>query len=154
VKVWRIAKQRYGRNAGALFDGEGSRLFGGRWTSVGTRAVYTSEHLALAAMEVLVHVDRPQLLKSYVTASATIPDDEIEAIDVAMLPRNWRSYPAPPELQAIGDAWVTAGRTLALKVPSVIVAGSWNVLLNPEHPSFKRAALGAPTGFAFDSRLK
>ena len=37
---WRIVKSRY---ASTAFDGEGARLYGGRWNSSGTRMVYSLE---------------------------------------------------------------------------------------------------------------
>ena len=65
MKVWRLCKRRH-----AAFDGEGARLAGGRWNRPGGAVVYTSESLALAALELgdpLVHVpgrrDRPGLLE-------------------------------------------------------------------------------------------
>jgi hypothetical protein len=37
--TWRIVKRRY---ASSAFDGEGARLYGGRWNSPGTPVVYSS----------------------------------------------------------------------------------------------------------------
>jgi len=69
------------------------------------------------------------------------------------LPPNWREYPAPPQLQAIGDKWVRSKRSAVLRVPSVIVPGEHNYLLNPEHPKFRRIVVGKPEKFALDLRL-
>src|SRR4051812_18031854 len=49
---WRIVKEKHARTA---FSGEGARIFGGRWNSPGISIVYCSEHLSLAALEILVH---------------------------------------------------------------------------------------------------
>ena len=56
MRVFRIC-----RKAHAAFDGEGARLYGGRWNRRGTAVVYASESLALAALELLVHAE-PALL--------------------------------------------------------------------------------------------
>ena len=49
---WRIVKERHVASA---FSGEGARIFEGRWNSAGVRMVYCSEHISLAALEILVH---------------------------------------------------------------------------------------------------
>ncbi|MDB6038389.1 MAG: hypothetical protein JWM99_2230, partial [Verrucomicrobiales bacterium] len=59
-QAWRIIKEKY--VAGA-FDGEGARLFGGRWNSTGVRVVYVSDSQALAALENLVHLNPPISVK-------------------------------------------------------------------------------------------
>lgn len=40
-----------------------------------------------------------------------------------------------------------------LAVPSVIIPGELNYLLNPAHPEFAEIRMGAPEPFAFDPRL-
>lgn len=141
MKVWRLAKARY---AAAAFDGEGARLYGGRWNSVGTRVAYASDSLALATLEVLVHLKDATVLPAYSVVAAEIPDGLIEEIDFASLSADWRADPAPPVVQEIGDSWVRAGRSLALRVPSVIAPDSWNVLINPQHSAFRRLKAGDP----------
>jgi RES domain-containing protein len=77
----------------------------------------------------------------------------MEIWPVAALPANWRKYPAPTELQAIGDKWISQNRSLALQVPSVIIENEFNYLLNPAHSSFKSVTISAPTLFEFDPRI-
>ena len=55
--------------------------------------------------------------------------------------------------RAVGDAWVRAGRSAVLAVPSAIVPEELNYLLNPAHPGFRTIAIGKPVLFAFDPRL-
>ncbi len=50
VVGWRIVKEKHAKTA---FSGEGARIFEGRWNSAGVRMVYCSEHLSLAALEIL-----------------------------------------------------------------------------------------------------
>jgi RES domain-containing protein len=75
------------------------------------------------------------------------------ALDVALLPGNWRDYPSPPELAAMGTHWVHAGESLLLRVPSAIVEHEFNILINPAHPDFKAVAISTPERFVFDRRL-
>lgn len=150
MQVWRLLKSRY---ASSAFDGEGPRLYGGRWNSVGTRVAYAADSSALAVLEVLVHLDDAALLPSYSLVSASLPDDLVEDLDRSRLPPDWSASPVPPDVQAIGDAWVRAAQGLALRVPSAIVPGSANLLINPAHREFKRFRVEAIEPFDFDSRL-
>jgi len=147
---WRIVKSRYARTA---FDGEGARLYGGRWNSPGTRMVYTSSTISLAVLEVLVHLQEASLLSSYSLVSVSFDDALIECLDRSRLPDGWRTFPAPSELQRIGDEWVLSQRSAVLEVPSVIVERESNYLLNPAHPDFSSVVIGEPESFTFDERL-
>ena len=147
---WRIVKSRYVSTA---FDGEGARLYGGRWNSPGTRMVYTSSTISLAVLEVLVHLQEASILSSYSLISAGFDDALVERLDRSMLPDGWRSYPAPSELQRIGDEWVRRQRSAVLEVPSVIVERESNYLLNPVHPDFSSVVIGKPEPFTFDERF-
>jgi len=135
------------------YDGEGARLFGGRWNSRGTRVLYTSESRALAVLEVLVHLTI-SLPDKYVIGSAEIPDDLAMDVTDGELGDDWQT--SVPEEQAtthrIGDAWARSRRSAVLRVPSVIVFES-NLILNPEHPDFSRIRFVDPQPFRFDVRL-
>ncbi|MGH9459477.1 MAG: RES family NAD+ phosphorylase [Thermoanaerobaculia bacterium] len=149
-RVWRMVKRM--RAAGA-FDGEGAQRTGGRWNSPGTPVVYTAEHISLAALELLVHLERAAVLDSYVVLPCDLPDSSVETLDRRLLPRHWRTSPAPAELQRLGDAWARARRSVALEVPSAVVELEHNVLLNPQHPDFAKVQFGDAFSFAFDPRL-
>ena len=147
--AWRITKARYAANA---YDGEGARLAGGRWTSPGHPVVYTAENAALAALEMLVHLDasgRP----AYVLIPCTFPNDLVLRLDRRRLPAAWRTYPAPAVLQQLGDAWCQSRASAVLDVPSAVIGMQSNYLLNPTHADFARVRTGTPGPFDFDSRL-
>lgn len=150
ITVWRIAKTRY---AGTAFDGEGPRLLGGRWNTVGTRVAYASQSIALASLEVLVGLQKSALLASYSVTSARIDEALIETLAPASLPSNWRDHPPPPATQALGDLWVNEQRSLALKVPSAIIDTESNYLLNPAHPDSPSVVISPPEPYVFDVRL-
>jgi RES domain-containing protein len=150
LAAWRIVKAKH---APAAFDGEGARLEGGRWNSPGTPVVYTSASAALAALELLVHLGRESILSAYVLIACTFDEALVSPLDRKRLPNNWRSYPAPPELQRIGDEWVRAGTSAVLKVPSAVIATDANYLLNPRHPDFRAIRVSDPRPFEYDPRL-
>jgi len=152
IVVWRICRRKYGTTA---FGGEGAKIAGGRWNRKGTRIAYCGGSLALAALEMLVHVDVNQLPVDLVCIRAVVPDSAaIEAVDVTNLPRTWSATPAPDVLQDIGTDWVLRGSSAVLAVPSAIIPHELNYLINPAHADFARVAIGLPEPFAFDPRLR
>ncbi|MGH7560225.1 MAG: RES family NAD+ phosphorylase [Gemmatimonadales bacterium] len=148
--AWRIVKSKY---AAAAFEGEGARLYGGRWTSVGRATVYTADSAALATLEILVHLQSSATLAYYCFASVTFPDSQVADVSVSALPANWRTSPGPAELQRIGDEWWERREFAVLRVPSAVIPISSNYLLNPAHPAFGTFSFGTPEPYAFDTRL-
>jgi RES domain-containing protein len=150
-RVYRILRRRFAKNP---FDGEGAYLFGGRWSSPGTRLVYTSEHVSLAMIEYFVHIEASDPPRDLVLVSADISDSiSRSAVSVASLPADWRSSPAPPELALIGDRFVKAGRYAILTVPCVMASAESNWLINPAHREFARIQTNAPEPFRYDDRF-
>jgi RES domain-containing protein len=150
ITAWRLVKSRH---AAAAFDGEGARLHGGRWNSPGTRVAYASDSIALAALEVLAHLQSTAVLQAYSLVSLSFPEKTVEVLQATALPARWRRFPSPPENHAIGDQWVAEGRSLILQVPSAIIPTAANFLINPSHPDFGELVIGRPERFAFDARL-
>ncbi len=150
ITAWRLVKFRH---AAGAFDGEGARLYGGRWNSPGTRVAYASDSIALAVLEVLAHLQSTAVLQSYSLAPLSFPEECLEVLETTGLPVRWRRFPSPPENHAIGDRWVAEGRSLVLRVPSAIIPAAANFLINPSHPDFGKVVVGRPERFAFDPRL-
>jgi len=150
VTAWRIVKRK---NARTAFTGEGARLFGGRFNSPGTAIVYTAQSQALAALEMLVHLDSFELLGAYVVFEIGIDESLIAPVERSDLPENWTDDPPPAEVQAIGDAWVARGSSAVLRVPSVVIPDENNFLLNPRHEDFPKLQIRNPVSFQFDQRL-
>jgi RES domain-containing protein len=134
------------------FDGEGAWRFGGRWNSRGTRTVYTSATLSLAALETLVHLNPPVAFK-YVAIPIEFDEALVETFATSDLPADWNEEPPPPSTAEIGDRWVKESRSAVLELPSVIIPAEPNYLLNLAHSDFKRIRIGKPTPFSFDPRL-
>lgn len=150
ITAWRITKQRHVRSA---FSGEGARVYGGRWNSPGDPVVYVAQSQALAVLEVLVHLESPALLEKYALIQVEFPETAVASVNRALLPKNWSDDPSPSEAQAIGDSWVTTGRSIVLRVPSALVPDESNFLLNPRHPDFDDVRIHKPVPFKFDQRF-
>jgi RES domain-containing protein len=149
LRAWRIVKEQHAARA---FSGEGAAKAGGRWNSRGVRVVYVSSTKSLAALENLVHLN-PPVVFHYVAIPLQFEDALIERFPLGSLPADWRVEPPPPSTRAIGDVWMREGRSAVLALPSVIIPGELNFLLNPAHPGFKRISIGRPERFVFDPRL-
>lgn len=151
ITVYRLLRHRF---ATSPFDGQGSYLFGGRWSNPGTRVVYTSEHLSLAMLEYLAHLDPRNPPTDLVLAKATVPDTVSRVVyPLEDLPADWRSYPSPPSLAEIGSQFVSEGRAAILIVPSVLASPEVNLLLNPDHPDFPLISRPIIERFSYNERL-
>jgi RES domain-containing protein len=149
--AWRICARKHARTA---FSGEGARLYGGRWNPPGVALVYCAATLSLAALELLVDLDPEEAPGGLTAVQAVIPDTlRIHRIEVGILPRNWRRYPAPLSLPDIGSAWITGGLSPVLSVPSAVIPKENNYLLNPAHPDFRHIKINPPAAFHFDPRM-
>lgn len=149
MQVWRLFPERFRDSA---FTGVGGLYAARRWNHLGTPMVYTATSPALAALEFFVNLEPNEAPDDLLIAEATIPNELVEAIDVKLLPRNWRGL-NNQRCRDLGSEWARSLRSLALKVPSVVVDGVWNVLLNPKHPEFAKVALRSAKPFRFDGRM-
>lgn len=141
--VYRLAKAAF-----AALDGEGARLYGGRWNSPGRPMVYTAASPGLAVLEVLVHLDLPPELMpdDYQLLGVEIPDD-------APLERLDHAPAGAAECAAIGDDFLGRAAALALLAPSVVVPQERNALINARHPEMARVKVVSQDRFRFDPRL-
>ncbi|MHB8215366.1 MAG: RES family NAD+ phosphorylase [Candidatus Sulfotelmatobacter sp.] len=151
TRVYRVLRKAFAR---APFDGEGAHRYGGRWSSVGTRLAYTSEHQSLAMLEYFVHLDSDDAPSDLVLATAEVPHDlPRKRLAAEDLPSNWRSSPAPAELARIGDEFVEEAESCVLIVPSVLAPHENNWLLNPHHASFRKLSVFGIEPLSYDPRM-
>ena len=116
MRVWRLCHQRF---AASAFDGEGARLYGGRWNHKGLPVVYCSATLSLAVLEVLAHHRVAIPPKDFAAIPADIPTRlKITTLTLADLPTGWQQDPAPATLLQIGSDWLRGASSVALAVPS------------------------------------
>lgn len=151
MRVWRICRKPY---VESTLAGIGGTYTSGRWHSKGHPIVYTASSAALAALEVLVHVDPLTAPADLRLLTIELPDDlSTEFLETDTLPNDWHSVPAPAALQTLGSSWLMSRRTAALNVPSAVIKVERNVLLNPRHPEVERLRLLSEETFSFDPRL-
>jgi RES domain-containing protein len=137
-------------------SGIGGEYASARWhtQAKGKRIVYLSEHPAVALIEVLVNLrgdpglypDSFQLLK--ITASKSIDSIDLTPQQISRID--------PQDIgatQKIGDAWLAAGSSALLRIPSIPSPESWNYLLNPLHPGAASLVIEWARKITYDRRL-
>ena len=154
MKLYRLTQKKF---ANTPFSPEGAKLYGGRWNSKGTEALYFAESESLCSLEVFVHVNNdPNIVDQYDLYRIEIPDKLIAKLGEEDLPKTWRNIPATEETQEIGDEFLNAlkPRYAALQVPSTVSPRDKNYVVNPNHPamevSFKNHE---KLEFGFDPRI-
>ena len=150
--AWRLAAPQFAQTEEELLSGEGARLYGGRWNSPGRPAVYLGDSLALAAMELLVHLRNVDVLETYRKMAVYIPEDLVMHIEPGELRAGWETGPRIATRE-IGDRWLAGRRSVALQAPSAVVHGDSNLILNPTHRDMALIEVGPVSDFRFDRRL-
>lgn len=151
--VWRTCKTKY---ASTAFQGIGAREYGGRFNSAGSPpVVYTAcSTLALALLEILVHLPNRRTPPDFSYIKATIPDGvSRRKLEPEHLPTNWDMWPHPESTRAIGDEWLDEKSTCLLLVPSAVTMVDYNCVINPQHEDFKLIQIEPPRRLNFDQRL-
>jgi RES domain-containing protein len=123
-----------------------------RWNGSGLAVVYSAESRSLASLEVLLHTEDTQVLAAINWAMIPVSIDESLIEILQALPVDWRQLPAPISTRELGTRWVAESRSAVLQVPSIVMNGEFNYVLNPRHPDFSRLEIGAPIEFSFDPR--
>jgi len=150
MRIFRLSKRKYSYE----LSGKGAVKSDNRWNSKGTEIIYTAESRALAMAEIAVHLTIATLPKDYVMITIDIPEDiSIEKINLKKLEENWNAHPAISSTKKIGDTFIDSLENCILKVPSAVVKGDFNYLINPYHNDFKRIKIIELTNFPFDNRM-
>ncbi len=111
--------------------------------------IYASGTQSLAMLERLVQ--RRNLGRTLLVEAEVPPGLEIDDL-MDRPPPNWRAL-GSPEAVAAGAAWLAAGRTALLRVPSALVPREANYLVNPAHADAGQIGVGAPEPLEWDLRL-
>ena len=151
LTAWRLVRDEYGTSA---LSGIGSALRAGRWHLIGRPMVYAATSPALALLETMANVDRQRLIESrYVVVRVRVPLNLVEYLDESELPGDWQAWPHAASARRVGTRWFEERRSAAMVVPSAVVPHDTNVLLNPQHPEWRRVEVGEPEPFPVDLRV-
>lgn len=113
---------------------------GWRFNDLATEILYTAEVEALATLEVAV---RPGFatIRQILIATIEIPDDSVVDLPTVgiVLPSNWNARPVADDSRTIARGFLDAlsklppgsAKPAGLRVPSVLSASDYNVLLDP-----------------------
>ena len=107
--------------------------------------LYTAQHLSLACVEILVHLDKSELPRDYVWSWS----------DLGETPEflHFEDLNHVSMCQAAGNSWVRTSGQLAIQVPSAVIPQEFNILLNPTHEGYAALSWREPRPFRFDPRL-
>jgi RES domain-containing protein len=148
MTVYRISNSAYKDD----ISGAGAKLMGSRWNSKGIPVLYTSQHISLAVLEMLVNTNFKDYTIALDLMYISIPDEmPVTSISLASLKTNWKEdfeY-----TRYIGDEIFTQKESLLAKVPSAVIQEEFNYLANPLHPDFKKIKIIKTKSFWPDERL-
>jgi len=147
--VFRLSKTKFARD----LSGKGAEIAGGRWNSKGVAVIYTSASRALCTTEIAVHTPLGNIPEDYQIVSIQIPQSKIFELPVSRLPKDWRKFPHSSATQKTGDQFVRENKFLVMRVPSAVVQGDFNYIINPRHPDFQKVKIAETLEFSFDERL-
>lgn len=145
--LWRVSDY-------STLDGGGGLNASGRWHNAGQRIVYCAPNPATALLEVLVHaeIDIGDMPVHFRYLEIDAPDVlAVETVDTSVLPQSWRID--LPVTRHVGDQWLQSGSSSLLRVPSVIVPATWNILINPRHVDSGQIRVLGTHSHGLDRRL-
>jgi RES domain-containing protein len=146
--VSRLASRQYAGDVTVALNGYGGLHLAGRWNRKGQRVVYTASSRALALLERMAHLDAglhdagaDLVFMEFVIPPAVTRDVISPEMMQQLVDRHSRSGESQdwriqdhPVCWRVGSAWIAAQRSCMLIVPSSVVSGDANVLINPDHP--------------------
>jgi len=150
MEVFRIEKKQF---LPTTLEGIPGEKFSFRWNTKGHPVVYAAGSRSLALVEKMANIGMHYggIPDPFVIAVIEISDQNFRTIEPRELPENWDALDEYVlQTQNIGDAFLDS-EELALHVPSVIVQGEYNILLNPKVMKDKQIPIRIEN---IDSRLQ
>jgi RES domain-containing protein len=146
--VYRILLAEYA--GGLIASGRAAR-----WNPNEVKMIYTASSRSLACLENVVHRGQAGLTRAFSIMTIECPDHiKIKTIHVHDLSLNWIDFNQVWVTQYIGEKWISENKYAILCVPSSIVEGEVNYLINPDHHDFKQISVIKTQPFTFDKRIK
>lgn len=150
MRIWRISNH-------ADLSGIGGLKVAGRWHEKGRQVVYAADHPSTALLEVLVHLevdvedipDNFQLIEIDVPTALRI--DSVDEADLEKLSIGWKDDVRISRGRAL--AWFQELKTPILRVPSAILPGVSNFLINPLHVDAGKIVIVGAKKHPYDTRL-
>ena len=139
MTTYRVVRRQY-----ANLSGDGARRYGGRFNPPGIPAIYTSQSIALALLEILVHIDKTEVPGDYVVMAIRFNGRSV-ARRAGPDSANIKQLTIPQFIDSFYQRPV-------LRVPSVIVPQEYNFILFPEATGFE-ANVESIDLLNFDRRL-
>lgn len=130
--------------------------YAARWNSSGVFMIYSAENRSLACLENLVHRRGIGLDEMFCVMTIKIPKSiKIDELTVEDLPENWDALDEEAHLicRNIGDVWIKKQSACVMYVPSAIIDGERNLIINPMHKDFEKILIKKIEPFTFNKRL-
>ncbi len=148
--VFRLAKTEFAED----LSGKGAELSGGRWNHKGVPLLYTSESRALCVAEIAVHIPLGIVPTNYSLVTIEISEKiNIHEIKIDSLENGWNAFPYRHSTKEFLHDKLMERKYLVIKVPSAVVQGSFNYLINPRHKYMNLIKIKFIDAFTFDQRL-
>ena len=133
-------------------SGTGAKLNGSRWNTKGIPMLYTSTHISLAVLEMIVNTQFKDYSIELELLFIKLPEEEsFKEIKLIKIKENWKEDFTYTKF--IGDEFVKQNSSLLLKVPSAVIQEENNFLINPLHRDFKKVKIQKTKSFWPDKRL-
>jgi len=149
--VYRVVNVKY---KDKTLSGIGTEKVGGRWNSVGTRAIYCSENISLALLEYYVHSENIAYLPKEILIAKIQFSDEFIIEQLDELPDRWNQYSYSSKTTQIFTDLAKDRDRFALRVPSTIVGLESNIILNPLFKDFGKVEIAEFIELPIDYMLK
>lgn len=146
--TYRITRSLYKND----LSGNGARLYGSRWNTKGVPMLFTAEHISLAALEMLVHLQFAEIPDSFHLLYIELPEEDPKLeITSSKLKANWKTDEAYTAF--MGDEFLRQKNALSLKVPSAVISEEHNYIINPLHRDFFKIRIIKSKPFTLDKRF-